>query len=75
MGKAVSDTMITTKVKASLKTDSGLKGSDISVSTNNGQVALTGKVQDRQQADRAAELARKVDGVKDVDNRLAMANK
>jgi hyperosmotically inducible protein len=72
MGMAVDDTMITTKVKASLKSDSELKGADISVKTTNGDVALTGQVQNQAQADHAADLARKIDGVKNVDNRLAM---
>ena len=66
------DTVITTKVKASIKSDTQLKGVDISVKTTNGDVALTGKVASKAQSDRAAELARKIDGVKNVDNQLAM---
>lgn len=68
VGAAISDTAITTKVKAKFLTDSRLKGSDISVETDNGVVKLTGKAPSASAKDAAENLASNVSGVKSVDN-------
>lgn len=65
VGQATSDTWITTKVKSNMLTDSDLKG-DVSVSTSNGVVTLTGTVPNEAAQDRAVALAKQIDGVKDV---------
>jgi len=70
MGTAVSDTDITAKVKSKFSGMKSLKGSDISVTTTDGVVMLTGTATGSK-AERAAEsLAKSVDGVKSVDDEL-----
>jgi hyperosmotically inducible protein len=71
-GNAVSDSVLTGKVKGALMADSDLKSTDISVETNNGEVSLTGALNNQAQIDRATELARNVGGVKGVQNRLSI---
>jgi hyperosmotically inducible protein len=71
-GAAIDDSVITTKIKSSILTDSAIKGSDISVDTKNGEVTLTGSVKSQAQMDRAQKLAQNVDGVKSVQNKLAI---
>lgn len=69
VGQAIDDTTITTKVKAELLAEKDVNGSDISVDTKQGQVTLSGSVPPAQIA-RAEEIARKVDGVREVVNQL-----
>jgi hyperosmotically inducible protein len=71
-GAAIDDSVITTKIKSSILTDSAIKGSDISVDTKNGEVTLTGSVKSQAQLDRAQKLAQNTDGVKSVQNKLAI---
>ncbi len=61
------DTMITTKVKAEMLAAKDVAGMKIDVKTVNGVVSLTGDVHSQAEADRAAEVARKVKGVASVD--------
>lgn len=70
MSSAVSDTAITAKVKARYMDDARLKGSDISVSTADGNVTLTGTAPSSKASKAAEELARHVDGVIGVNNRI-----
>ena len=67
---AISDTGITTKVKAKFVGDDALKGSDISVTTANGVVSLTGTAKTSDARDKAEDLTRQVEGVRNVDNLL-----
>jgi hyperosmotically inducible protein len=71
-GRAIDDSVITTKLKTALLTDSILKGADISVETRNGEVVLTGSVLNPAQKDHAAKIAQAINGVKGVNNKLAM---
>ena len=70
VGAAISDTDITAKVKLKLAGEKGLKKSDISVTTTNGMVTLTGKASSSDAKEEAENLTKEVDGVKDVDNEL-----
>jgi hyperosmotically inducible protein len=74
MGAAVSDTDITAKVKLKLADEKGLKGSDISVTTTNGVVTLTGTATGSAAKSEADSLTKQVDGVKDVDDELKIAS-
>lgn len=65
--RVVSDSWITTKVKSALLADSVTKGFKISVKTVNHVVALTGTVDSQASIDHATELARKIEGVAEVD--------
>jgi hyperosmotically inducible periplasmic protein len=72
IGSRIDDSVITTKVKATLVADGEIKGSNISVETRNGEVVLSGFVDSAEQGERAIGAARRVDGVKAVDSRLAV---
>jgi hyperosmotically inducible periplasmic protein len=65
-GKA-DDTWITTKVKSEFAANKGVKGSDISVSTAEGVVTLTGTVATAKEKSHAESIAKKIKGVKSVD--------
>jgi osmotically-inducible protein OsmY len=69
-GEYVDDTSITTRVKAAILKDEGLKGNQINVETMQGVVQLSGFVDSAQQSARAAEVARTVNGVKSVRNSI-----
>lgn len=71
-GVAVNDAEITTKVKAAIFAEPGLKTLQISVETVNGVVTLSGSVDSQPNIDRAKVLASAVSGVKDVDNKLIL---
>lgn len=66
----MSDSAITTKVKAALSQDKDIKSGLIHVTTRKGVVKLDGSVTTKEQSDKAIELAKGVDGVKDVHNNL-----
>jgi osmotically-inducible protein OsmY len=73
VGTEVSDSWITTKVKASYLTENALKGSDISVDTDDhGVVRLTGTVPTEAARARAVEIARTTKGVRRVDDHLEL---
>jgi hyperosmotically inducible protein len=71
-GVAIDDTEITTKVKAAIFAEPGLKTLQISVATVKGLVTLSGSVDSLQNSRRAKELASAVQGVNEVDNRLVV---
>lgn len=64
----VTDTWITTKVKAELATTEGVESSEISVKTVNGTVILIGVLPTSTAVDKAIAAARGIKGVKDVDH-------
>ncbi|HEX2651582.1 MAG TPA: BON domain-containing protein [Burkholderiales bacterium] len=66
----VDDTLITTKVKSALLAEKGIDSGKISVETEKGKVMLSGDVKSPDQRQRAEGIARKVTGVKEVDNKL-----
>jgi hyperosmotically inducible periplasmic protein len=69
-GTELDDSVITTKVKTALMTDNVGKGGDTSVETRKGEVLLSGFVDNQAQADREVQLAKAVDGVQSVQNKL-----
>jgi len=69
-GTELDDSVITTKVKSALMTDNVGKGGDTSVETRKGEVLLSGFVDNQAQADREVQLAKGVDGVTAVQNKL-----
>jgi osmotically-inducible protein OsmY len=69
-GEYLDDSAITTKVKTSILADSKLKTLQISVETFKGIVQISGFVDSLDQSNRAAEVTRKVKGVKMVHNHL-----
>jgi len=71
-GEYMEDSAITAKIKAEILSDPLLKVSQINVTTTNGVVKLSGKVDSQQSIDRAMEIARSVKDVKSVENGLAL---
>ncbi|HEX9474775.1 MAG TPA: BON domain-containing protein [Steroidobacteraceae bacterium] len=67
VGAVISDTAITDEVKARYLGDERLKTSQISVTTTNGVVTLSGTVGNAESKSAAVELAQGVEGVKSVD--------
>ena len=69
-----SDAWITMKAKTALYLAEDVKGTAINVDTINGRVTLHGTVRDAKEKARAAEEARKIEGVSDVRNLLQVAS-
>ena len=65
----VSDTWITTKVKADLLVTEEVKGLDINVSTTNGVVTLAGLLDSQAQHHKAIAVAKAIKGVKSVETK------
>lgn len=68
----VTDTVITTKVKAELIKDDTTKARHINVTTKKGVVTLSGTVDSATEKDQAAQDAQKIEGVVSVDNQLSV---
>ncbi len=66
-GGAMNEAATTGKIKSAIATDDMLKGSDISVTTANGIVTLTGTAKTQDQVSEATGLAQKQEGVTRVD--------
>lgn len=62
------DAWITTKVKTELMTTKGIPSTDISVTTNNGVVTLTGVLDTKAQVKKSIACAKGVKGVQKVDS-------
>jgi hyperosmotically inducible protein len=67
---AVSDSWLTSKTKIALFADDRVKGRDVRVETVKGDVFLRGKVDSEEAKAAAAEIAKTVEGVKNVKNDL-----
>ena len=67
-GEYVDDTVITSKVKAAILEEPGLKSAEVNVETYKGVVQLSGFVSSQASVNKAAEIARGVHGVKSVKN-------
>jgi hypothetical protein len=70
VGEATGDAAVTAKVKAALLAEKGVDGMKINVDTRDGNVILSGNVPEQAQVERATQVARGIDGVKNVDNQL-----
>ena len=66
------DAWLTAKTKLSLLADEAVGGMAINVDTENGVVTLKGEVKSRAEKQKAVELARQVEGVKDVRDQLVV---
>ena len=72
VGNKVDDGIVTAKVKSALLSDPSVKGFDIAVATSKGEVQLSGFVDNQLQIDHAIEVARGVEGVQGVDNKMSL---
>lgn len=71
-GIAMDDAAITARVKTALMADEQVKGLAIDVDTKSAKVILKGALEREEQVKRAIEVARQVEGVRDVVNRLTV---
>jgi len=71
-GQYIDDSVITAKVKAALVDDPTTKATEINVETFKGVVQLTGFVSSQAAANRAVELAGRVNGVVSVKNDMRL---
>ncbi|BCS32208.1 molecular chaperone OsmY [Luteitalea sp. TBR-22] len=69
-GRGMSDGWVTSKIYADFIDEDALEGSDIDVDVEKGVVTLTGTVPTRAGSDRAAAVAKAIDGVTSVRNNL-----
>lgn len=70
VGGFMDDSTITAKVKAALVDQESIKSTDISVETNNKVVTLSGFVESQAQAEQAVSVAKGVEGVTSVSDKL-----
>ncbi|MES3024100.1 MAG: BON domain-containing protein [Pseudomonadota bacterium] len=71
-GKAVADSVITTKVKANIFKQPELSALAIHVETEKGTVMLSGFVDSKAEAEKAVQLARAVEGVNNVRSAIVV---
>ena len=69
------DAALDAKVRSAMATDVGLKTLRINVDVDKGVVTLKGKVDSEETKRKAADVARKVNGVKSVNNELEVEKK
>ena len=69
-GEYVDDSVITTKVKAAIFNEPGLKSFEINVETYKGVVQLSGFVSSEADINKAVDVARSVKGVVSVKNNM-----
>ncbi|BEH11802.1 MULTISPECIES: BON domain-containing protein [Geobacter] len=72
MGDKIDDTSITALVKMTLLSHRSTSALNTSVTTKNGVVTLTGKAKNSAEQDLATKLAKDVNGVKSVENRMTI---
>ncbi len=73
--KAVTDDQLYDLVRRKLADDQVVKGGALDVDVKDGVVTLKGKVETNEQKAKAEKLAKKVGGVKQVDNQLVVVGK
>ncbi len=70
VGDWVDDTLISSRLKAQLIADTGVRASDIDVSSSQGVVTLIGRVRTTAMKQDAERIARSTKGVSNVNNEL-----
>jgi osmotically-inducible protein OsmY len=71
-GEGIDDTATTSRVKKALHNDTQYKFEDVKVSTFKGTVQLSGFADSRDAKSRAGEIAKSVEGVKDLENNISV---
>lgn len=74
--EAISDSVITTKIKAEFAKDKGVSALNIKVDTDDkGAVTLSGNAKSKDEAAKAESIAKSVNGVKSVKNDIQVGKK
>ena len=71
-GERIDDRTASSRVKKALGADLQYKYDAVNVDTFKGTVQLSGFVNTKEQKNRAGDLARAVDGIKDVENNITI---
>jgi len=74
VGTIIDDSVILTSVKSKLISDEFVKARHIDVDVSNGVVSLIGTVESSSQKRMASDIARSVEGVRKVENKLIVDN-
>ena len=69
----VDDSVITTKIKAEFAKDKAVSAMNIKVDTHKGVVKLSGNAKSKDEADKAASIAKNTKGVSSVKNDIQVA--
>ena len=72
-GEYVDDKTMATKIKTALMRDSTVKAHQVNVTAFRGSVQLAGFVDSQEQKDRATEIVKNMEGVKELHNDLVVA--
>jgi hyperosmotically inducible periplasmic protein len=72
-GEYVDDKTMSTKIKTALARDPEVKAHQVNVTTFRGSVQLSGFVDSQAQKDRATEIIKNMEGVKELHNDLVVA--
>ena len=72
VGTELDDSVVTARVKSALLADPGVKSFDFKLETRKGEVQMSGFVDNQTQIDRAIEIARGVEGVRNIDNKVSV---
>lgn len=70
--KPVTDDFLTDTIRSRLAADQTVKGGAIEVTVKDGAVVLKGTVEEDRQKSKAEKIAKKVSGVKSVDNEIVV---
>ena len=73
--KPITDDSITDNVRLRLASDPDVKGGALAVDVKDGVVTIGGTVESQHQKDKAAKLAKRVKGVKQVVNNISIKEK
>lgn len=72
VGHKIDDSVITAQIKSALLADPVMKSLDVSVSTRNGEVQLSGFVDNAEQMTHAVDIAKDTSGVSSVVNHMSI---
>ncbi|MDQ3185747.1 MAG: BON domain-containing protein [Pseudomonadota bacterium] len=71
-GEVVDDSTLTNTIKSSLLSDPVVKNLDVKIEAHNGEVMLSGVVDNQAQMDRVIMFAWMAQGIKKVDNKMSL---
>ena len=74
VASTIDDASITAQVKTALLNDTQVNATKIDVTTSNGVVTMSGTVRSKPEQERAIQLARQVNGVRDVKANLTVGS-
>ena len=71
-GAVIDDTTLASNIQSALRADPNVKNLDVKIEAHNGEVMLSGLVDNQTQMDRVVMLAWMAEGIKKVDNKMSL---